>query len=136
MALTDVELVNLSIGNTPSNPYYPILSNREVQSILDSVDGDVHLATRKAANNASFVIISIPNREKIGDIEMWNEYSKNYLMALRNILEDNSYTLPNGLMPYAGGIHSEDYCKTEMDRNRNQSKIAGVVRTTRRKVGW
>lgn len=136
MALTDVELVNLSIGNTPSNPYYPILSEVEVQSILDSVDGDVHLAVKKAASNASFVVISIPNREKIGDIEMWNEYSKNYLLALRNLLEDNSYTLPKGLMPYAGGIHSDDFNRAEMDRNRNQSKIAEVVRVTRRKVGW
>lgn len=134
MSLSDVDLVNLAIGNTTANPYYPILTDDEVQAILDSVDGDIHSATKKAASNASFVVISIPNREKIGDIEMWNEYSRNYLEALKNILQDNSYLMPKGMMPYAGGIHNIDFNKSEMNPNRHASSLARVVRQTKRKT--
>ena len=131
MSLSDVELVNLSIGNTTANPYYPILTDVEVQSILDSVDGDVHLATKKAASNASFIIISIPNREKIGDIEIWNEYSRNYLVALNNIIKDDSYVLPKGLMPYAVGIDNADYHKNDRSVSRHKSSLARVVANTK-----
>lgn len=131
MSLSDVELVNLSIGNTTANPYYPILTDDEVQSILDSVDGDVHLATKKAASNASFIVIAIPNREKIGDMEIWNEYSRNYLTALNNIITDDTYTLPKGLMPYAGGIDTADYKRNQDNPARHQSSLARVVENTK-----
>lgn len=122
----------MSIGNTESNPYYPILSDKEVQAILDSVNSDLNAAIKKAAISASFHVISIPNREKIGDIEIWNEYSRNYLEALKTIIEDNSYLMPKGMMPYAGGIHNDDFYKTKNSPNRHAGTLADVVRKTGR----
>lgn len=131
MALSDIEIVNIAIGNTRQNPYYPVLSEEEVEAILDSVDGDVLLATKKAAQAAMFVVISIPSREKIGDIEIWNEYSSNYLSALKQVVSDSSYTLPKGLMPYAGGIDKADFLSNACNPNRKSSELAETVRETK-----
>lgn len=133
MALSDVELVNLAIGNTKANPYYPILTDEEVQAILDSVDGNIALASKRAATNASFVVISIPNREKIGDIEIWNEYSRNYIEALKNVINDQTYLLPNGMMPYAGGIENSDFIEAKRDPNRHAGGLVNVIDVTRRR---
>lgn len=132
MSICDIDFVNMSIGNTESNPYYPILTRDEIQAILDSVDGDTNAAIKKAAISASFYVISIPNREKIGDIEIWNEYSRNYLEALKSIIEDNTYLMPKGMMPYAGGIHNEDFNKANSNPNRHVGNLVDVVRKTRR----
>lgn len=131
MALSDIEIVNIAIGNTRQNPYYPVLTEEEVEAILDSVDGDVLLATKKAAQAAMFVVISIPSREKIGDIEIWNEYSANYLSALKQVVSDSSYTLPKGLMPYAGGIDKADFISNSCNPARKSSELAETVRETR-----
>lgn len=136
MALTNVQLVNLAIGNTPNNPYYPLLTEEDITSILESTNDDVNAAIKRAANSAYMYIISIPTREKIGDIELYNTYASEYRQALSTLLTSSDYALPIGLMPYAGGISEADYVANERSGDRYLSNISKAIKDTERKPYW
>ena len=101
MAMTPVEQVNLLIGNVPSNPFYPIFSDIEIQQFLDLNNQNVYQAARMAAISASFTISGYSSRERTGDIEVWNDYAKNYLAALGNFINNPTVLIPMGLMPWS-----------------------------------
>lgn len=101
MALTPIEQVNLLIGNTISNPFYPIFSDEEIQQFLDLTNQNVYQAARMAAISASFTISGYSSRERTGDIEVWNDYAKNYLAALGNFINNPTVLIPLGLMPWS-----------------------------------
>jgi len=101
MALTPVQQVNLLIMNVPSNPFYPIFSDEEIQQFLDLNNQNVYAAAKMAAISASFAIAGYNTRERTGDIEVWNDYSKNYLTALGNFINNPSTLMPMGLMPWS-----------------------------------
>lgn len=101
MALTPVEQVNLLIGNTVSNPFYPILSEEEVQQFLDLNGQNVYQAARMAAISVSMIIPSYNTREMTGEIEVWNDYAKNYLAALANFINNPTVLIPMNLMPWS-----------------------------------
>ena len=111
MALTDVEKVRLLIGDTGGSPFYPLFSDEEIQFFLDSYGG-VAEASKVAAISASFQLAAWNTKERTGDIEVWNELSKQYLKALENLIgkagSGGTTIIPNGLMPYAGGISWDD----------------------------
>lgn len=111
MALTDVKKLRLLIGDTDGSPFYPLFSDIEIQFFLDSY-GSVAEASKIAAISASFQLAAWNTRERTGDIEVWNELSKQYLKALENLIGGGggggTTTIPNGLMPYAGGISWAD----------------------------
>lgn len=101
MALTPVEQVNLLIGNSLGNPFYPIFSNEEIQQFLDLNNQNVYAAARMAAISASFTISGYNTREQTGDILVWNDYAKNYLAALGNFINNPTTLIPMGLMPWS-----------------------------------
>lgn len=101
MALTPVQQVNLLIMNVPSNPFYPIFSDEEIQQFLDLNNQNVYAAAKMAAISASFAIAGYSTRERTGDIEVENNYSKNYLTALGNFINNPSTLIPMGLMPWS-----------------------------------
>ena len=101
MAMTPVEQVNLLIGNVPSNPFYPIFSDVEIQQFLDLNNQNVYQAARMAAISASFTISGYNTREQTGDILVWNDYAKNYLAALGNFINNPTVLIPMGLMPWS-----------------------------------
>lgn len=101
MALTPVEQVNLLIGNTPSNPFYPIFSDEEIQQFLDMTNQNVYQAARMAAIAASMTIAGYNTREETGDILVWNDYAKNYLAALANFIKNPAFIIPDGLFPWS-----------------------------------
>lgn len=101
MALTPVQQVNLLIMNVPSNPFYPIFSEEEIQQFLDLNNQNVYAAAKMAAISASFAIAGYSTRERTGDIEVENNYSKNYLTALGNFINNPSTLIPMGLMPWS-----------------------------------
>jgi hypothetical protein len=101
MALTPVEQVNLLIGNTLGNPFYPIFSEEEIQQFLDLNNQNVYQAARMAAISASFTISGYNTREQTGDILVWNDYAKNYLAALGNFINNPTVLIPMGLMPWS-----------------------------------
>ena len=105
MALTDVEVVRLLIGDTPTSPFYQLFTDEEIQQFLDLNGGNVRQAARMAAIAASMQLAGWNTRESTGDISVWNELSTAYLKALDNFINDSSSaSIPNGLMPYASGI--------------------------------
>ena len=105
MALTDVEVVRLLIGDVPSSPFYQLFTDEEIQQFLDLNGGNVRQAARMAAIAASMQLAGWNTRETTGDISVWNELSTAYLKALDNFINDSSSaSIPNGLMPYASGI--------------------------------
>ena len=105
MALTDVEVVRLLIGDTPTSPFYQLFTDEEIQQFLDLNGGNVRQASRMAAIAASMQLAGWNTRETTGDISVWNELSTAYLKALDNFINDSSSaSIPNGLMPYASGI--------------------------------
>ena len=111
MALTDVEKLRLLIGDTEGSPFYPLFSDDEIQFFLDSY-GSVAEASKIAAISASFQLAAWNTRETTGDISVWNELSKQYLKALENLIgkagSGGTTIIPNGIMPYAGGISWAD----------------------------
>lgn len=110
MALTPVEQVRLLIGDTPTSPFYQLFTDDEIQFFLDQNNGNVQLAARMAAISASFQLAGWSTRERTGDIEVWSSLSTQYLAALKNVIDNPIINLPNGMMPYAGGISWADIC--------------------------
>ena len=105
MALTDVEVVRLLIGDTPTSPFYQLFTDEEIQQFLDLNGGNVRQAARMAAIAASMQLAGWTTRERTGEVEVWSSLSSQYLKALENLINDSSAgNLPNGLMPYASGI--------------------------------
>lgn len=101
MALTPVEQVRLLIGDVPSNPFYPLYTDQEIQQFLDLTNQNVFQAARLAAISASFMIAGYSTRERTGDIEVENNYAKNYLAALGNFINSPTTLIPMGLMPWS-----------------------------------
>jgi len=116
MALTDIDAVRLLIGDTQSSPFYPLLSDDQIEYFLEMFNGSVRQAARQAAVSASMAISWVPTREKTGDIEVWNDYAKQYQLALSYLINENPNTyLSSGIMPYAAGISWEDIISNRSD---------------------
>lgn len=101
MAMTPVETVNLLIGNTLSNPFYPIFSTEEIQQFLDMNGQNIIQAAKMAAIAASMTIAGYNSREVSGDLEVWNDYAKNYLASLANFIKNPAALIPMNLMPWS-----------------------------------
>lgn len=127
MALTDVEIVRLLIGDTPTSPFYQLFSDEEVQQFLDLNGGNVRQAARMAAIAASMQLAGWTSRERVGDIEVWSNLSTQYLKALENLINDSSAgNLPNGLMPYASGISWDDFCANNSNPDNIRSPLTKI----------
>ena len=127
MALTDVEIVRLLIGDTPTSPFYQLFTDEEIQQFLDLNGGNVRQAARMAAIAASMQLAGWNTRESTGDISVWNELSTAYLKALDNFINDSSSaSIPNGLMPYASGISWSDICSNNANPDNVRSPLTQI----------
>ena len=127
MALTDVEVVRLLIGDTPTSPFYQLFTDEEIQQFLDLNGGNVRQAARMAAIAASMQLAGWNTRETTGDISVWNELSTAYLKALDNFINDSSSaSIPNGLMPYASGISWSDMCANNANPDNVRSPLTQI----------
>lgn len=127
MALTDVEVVRLLIGDTPTSPFYQLFTDEEIQQFLDLNGGNVRQASRMAAIAASMQLAGWNTRESTGDISVWNELSTAYLKALDNFINDSSSaSIPNGLMPYASGISWADVCANNANPDNVRSPLTQI----------
>lgn len=99
-----IQQVRLLIGDTPSSPFYPLFQDEEIADLLELNNWDVYKAAKTAAISASFQFAQMTYRERTGDIEVWNNVSLQYLKALDNLINDDSFALPKGMKPYFGGI--------------------------------
>lgn len=127
MALTDVEVVRLLIGDTPTSPFYQLFTDEEIQQFLDLNGGNVRQASRMAAIAASMQLAGWTTRERTGDIEVWSSLSTQYLKALENLINDSSSaSIPNGLMPYASGISWADMCANNANPDNVRSPLTQI----------
>ena len=100
-----VSLVRIYCGDTETSPFYPVLTDEEIGSILEYRGWDVKKGIRDAAISASMQFAQMTYRERTGDIEVWNNVSIQYQKALQDLIADNNIgSLGVGLMPYFGGI--------------------------------
>jgi len=127
MALTDVEIVRLLIGDTPTSPFYQLFTDEEIQQFLDMNGGNVMQAARMAAIAASMQLAGWTTRERTGDLEVWSSLSTQYLKALENLINDSSSaSIPNGLMPYASGISWADVCANNANPDNVRSPLTQI----------
>lgn len=126
MALTPVEQVRLLIGDVPSSPFYQLFTDEEIQFFLDQNNGNVLLAARMAAISASFQLAGWSTREHTGDIEVWSSLSTQYLAALKNLIDNPVVNLPNGMMPWAGGISWADVCANNHNPDNVRPKLTQI----------
>lgn len=123
MALSPIESVRLLIGDIPGSPFYPLYTDEQIQEFLDLSNGNIQQAARLAAISASFILAGWSTRERTGDLEVWNSLSTQYLKALDNVISNPILELPNGMMPYAGGISWADVCAN----NRNPDNVRSAL---------
>jgi hypothetical protein len=97
--------VRLMIADTPTSPFYPLFQDEEVAQFLSMNGWRLRPAIRMAAIAASMQFAQYTYRERSGDIEVWNNISIQYQKALQNLIsESGTAALPDGMMPYFGGI--------------------------------
>jgi hypothetical protein len=111
--------VRLLIGDVPTSPFYQLFTDEEIQVFLDLNSGNIQAAARMAAISASMQLAAWSTRERTGDIEVWSSLSSNYLKALDYLINNPSGNIPNGLMPWAGGISKKEVCQN----NRNPDVV-------------
>lgn len=108
MALTLVEQVRWRYGDTTVNPFYPILSDDEIEDSLERYNNNLDATVQECAQAASFYMACRNNREYVGDVEIWNEAAKNYKDVLKVLISSFKGKIPNGVLPYAAGTSLED----------------------------
>ncbi len=111
--------VRLLIGDVPTSPFYQLFTDEEIQFFLDLNNGNIQAAARMAAISASMQLAAWSTRERTGDIEVWSSLSSNYVKALDYLINNPTGNIPNGLMPWAGGISKKEVCQN----NRNPDVV-------------
>lgn len=118
--------VRLLIGDVEGSPFYMLFSDEEIQFFLDQNGGNVQLAARMAAIAASFQLAGWNTRERVGDEEIWNSLSTQYLKALQNLIDNPISSIPNGMMPWAGGISWSDVCANNSNPDNVRSPLTQI----------
>ncbi len=110
MALSNIEMIRLITQDNGRLPFMEegayILEDPEIEGYLTLCNGDVMQAARWATRSIMNWVSGISTKELTGDIEVWNDISKNYLKSAQAFLDDKSLfkALPSGIFPYAAGI--------------------------------
>lgn len=121
MALSNIEMIRVITQDNGRLPFMSegeyILSDEEIDSYLTLNNADVFKSARMAAYAISLWVSGINTKEVTGEMEVWNDISKNYLKALNSFLGDSSLisVIPKGLMPYAAGISKRDLLESAAD---------------------
>ncbi len=110
MALSNIEAVRLRIGDTPESLFYPLLTDEDVEYCLEVNHDNVQLTVPFAASCAYARLTQIPVREKVGDVEIWNNVSKEYANFLTLVIKGTGTSGLLGYLskPYAAGISWAD----------------------------
>lgn len=102
-----ISLIRILIGDTETSPFYMLLTDEEIQKLLDFSKGDVYKAARFAAASAYAQLSAWSTRERTGSIEVWNSVSTSYFKVLENLMKGAGMFMPDGLYPWYG---SRDSC--------------------------
>lgn len=121
-----IALVRLLIGDVPSSPFYPLFADEDIESFLNLVGGDVRQAARYAAISGSMQLAGFSTRERTGNIEVWNDLSKNYLVALEMFLQNQDKEIPSGLMPWLAGQSKKELCGIKSNPDYLEPKLTNI----------
>lgn len=111
VALSEIDIVRLRIADTASSPFYPLLSDEDIEYCLEANYGNITAAVQLAATCAYGQVSKIPIRERVGDVEVWNNVSKAYKDFLDIIIKSSTggaAALAYLAKPYSAGISWTD----------------------------
>jgi hypothetical protein len=111
MALTNIEAVNIMIGNKEGMAFYPLFTEDEITYFLSLNADNVLQTARMASTFAAAQIAGLNTREVYGDVEFWNEAAKRYIEASKLLISMIDKTAMKNAMPYAAGISKSDVAK-------------------------
>jgi hypothetical protein len=126
MALTQIEIIRMLVGDTVSSPFYPVLSDEQYQALIDLYGPSTQNVAKWAAASIALTIAGYNIRERVGDEEIWNNYASNYLKALQAIIDNPIISIPNGMMPWAGGISWADVCANNSNPDNVRSPLTQI----------
>lgn len=126
MALTQIEIIRMLVGDTESSPFYPVLSDEQYQALIDLYGPSTQNVVKWAAASIALTIAGYNIRERVGDEEIWNNYASNYLKALQAIIDNPIISIPNGMMPWAGGISWVDVCANNSNPDNVRSPLTQI----------
>lgn len=109
--MTDEEkiaLLALMLGDVLGGPYYPMFTEEQYLQFLKLGGGDVNRAAVYAAISAGYMVSGESSREVIGDLQISNFTSANYLKLLDYLISNVGRVPPAGLMPWFAGQDSYD----------------------------
>ena len=119
-----ISLVRLYTGDVAASPFYPIFSDEEIGSILESQGWNLKKGIRWTAISASMYFAQLPSRERVDVLEEWNTVAQQYQKALQDLISDNSVmSLDDGIMPYFGGISWEQISKINSNPDQTRSSL-------------
>lgn len=121
-----VALIRLLIGDVPTSPFYPLFSDVELERFLELVGGNVKEAARYAAISGAMQLSGWSTRERTGNIEVWNDLSKNYLRALELLLQNQDKEIPSGLMPWLAGQSRAELCAIKSNSDYLTPKLTDI----------
>ena len=114
MAVDPVLAVRLLIGAGPSSPFYSLISDEEIYLLLELNGNDIALTARSAALSLSLQLAGGNIKERYGDVEVWSNLAS-YSKMLDYVINNPTAQIPNGLMPWAGGIDRAEVCANNND---------------------
>ena len=125
MALSNIEMIRLITQDNGRLPIFPqppedpvfIMEDEEIQGYLDMCNGDVLQASRWAMRSMMQWVSGVSTKELTGDIEVWNDFGKNYIKAATAFLNDKTMfsILPSGIKPWAAGVSVESLIASAAD---------------------
>lgn len=121
-----VDLMRLYLGDLPSSIFYPILTDEEYATILESTNWDVKKAVKIAGFSILFYLTQVNYRERTGDIEVWNNASIEYRKALNDFLDNFKETIPESIIPWVAGTSLNDICEYINAPGRVRSPLAQI----------
>lgn len=123
-----IQIIRVLVGDTESSMFYPLMSDEDIISMLKVERYNVLKAAKRSATTIAFLLATSNTRERIVDIDVFNEASTAYKEVLELFIKDvGNMNLPNALLPYAAGISKEDYCKSIRNPDTKRSPLAQIT---------
>ena len=116
-----INLTRIYTGDIAASPFYPIFSDEEIGSILESQGWNLRKGIRWTAISASMYFAQLPSRERVDVLEEWNTVAQQYQKALKDLINDTSIrSIEDGLLPYFGGVSCEKI--NQLNSNPDQAR--------------
>lgn len=103
-----ISIIALMIGDIPGGPYYPMFTEDQYRQFLTAARGDVNKATIYAAISAGYIVGGESSREVIGELQISNSTSANYIKLLDYLIATAGKVPPPNMMPWFAGADDCD----------------------------